>query len=307
MELVSEMLVFARVVEAKGFTSAARQLRLSTSAVSRSVGRLEAHLGVRLLQRTTRALTLTELGREVYARCAQMAETAREVQALAGSLGQAPRGRLRVSAAATLGQRWLAPLLPSFLQNWPEIDLELTLHDRHVDLVNESFDAAIRITNEPPEGMAARPLFDTAYVLVGAPAYLLRCGMPEQPPALAGHSIMYLGYDSFDDRLLLARGEARHELRMKGRATVSNSIAMLALAQAGVGLAVLPDFTAAAALREGTVQRVLPDWQLGGAYRARPVRLLYAPTRHVPGKLRAFIDHLVQAVAEEQSGPAAQG
>jgi DNA-binding transcriptional LysR family regulator len=127
-------------------------------------------------------------------------------------------------------------------------------------------------------------------VLVGAPAYLLRCGMPEQPPALAGHSIMYLGYDSFDDRLLLARGEARHELRMKGRATVSNSIAMLALAQAGVGLAVLPDFTAAAALREGTVQR-----------------LLYAPTRHVPAKLRAFIDHLLQAVAEEQSGPAAQG
>lgn len=295
MELVPEMLVFARVVDARGFSSAARQLGLSTSAVSRSVGRLEAQVGARLLQRTTRSVAVTELGREVYLRCVQIAALAREVQALAARQAAAPMGRLRISAPAVLGQVWLAPLLPGFLRAWPGVELDLMLQDRMVDLVNESVDAVIRISTDPPPGLAARPLFETRYRLVASPAWLQRRGPPQQPEALDPQELIYLGYGSFDDQLLLSRGTETRRLQMRSRITVTNTLAMLTLAQAGEGVALLPDFTAAQALREGSVQALLPDWQIGGAYRPRQVLLLYPPTPWLPAKVRVFIDHLVVA------------
>lgn len=295
MELVPEMLVFARVVDTQGFSSAARQLGLSTSAVSRSVGRLEAHVGARLLQRTTRSVSVTELGREVYQRCVQIAALTREVQALAASQGGAPAGRLRISAPAVLGQVWLTPLLTGFLDAWPGVELDLMLQDRMVDLVNESVDAVIRITTDPPPGLAARPLFETRYRLVASSAWLQRHGLPLEPAALDPRELMYLGYGSFDDQLVLSCGAETRRLQMRSRITVSNTLAMLSLAQAGEGIALLPDFTAAQALREGSVQALLPDWQIAGAYRPRQVLLLYPPTPYLPAKVRVFIDHLVAA------------
>lgn len=299
MEPLADMAVFAKVVETRGFSAAARQLGLTTSAVSRSVARLEAHIGAKLLHRTTRAVSPTEIGREVYAGCALIAATARDVVALAGHYAQAPRGRLKVSAPVVFGQVWLAPRLAPFLAQWPEIELELSLVDRMVDVVEEGIDVALRIAPSLAPGLAARPLFDTAYVLAAAPRYLRAAGTPAQPEQLAGHAVAYLGYGEFRDELVLLRGERKVVVPLHGRVTVNNSAAIATLVEAGggsgIGIGLIPDFTVQEALAAGRLLRLLPDWNIGGAYRPRPVYAVYAPTRHLPQKVRAFIDFLAAA------------
>lgn len=292
MDLLDEMVVFARVVELRSFSRAARQLRLTTSAVSRSVSRLEAHLGARLLHRTTRSVSTTEIGRAVYEGCARIEDSAREVMALAGSYAAVPRGRLRISAPPVIGQVWLTPLLPGFLAKWPELRIDLSLEDRSVDVVEEGFDVVIRVATQPPEGLVARPLFEMSYVLVAAPAYLGGIG-PVHPEVLGALSWLYLGHGSFDDHLILVRGEERREITMRGPATVSNSVALLGLVEAGLGIGVMPELIARRALAEGRVIRLCPDWTLIGSYRFRTVQALYAPTRNVPRKIRLFVDHLL--------------
>jgi len=295
MELLDEMVVFAKVVELRGFSQAARQLGLTGSGVSRSVGRLEAHFGSKLLHRTTRKVTPTELGLEVYAGCARIAQTAREVSSLAGRYARTPAGSLQVSAPVGLGQRWLMPRLPSFLQRWPEVQLRVTLTDRMVDLVEEGFDLALRIATSLPPGLVARPLLTTHYRLVASPAYLQQRGTPHTPAELAAHECVLLGYGDFSGSLVLQRDGEQVAVQVQGRLAVNNGAAILAAAEAGVGIGLLPDFTAAQALAQGSVVPVLPGWELGGGYRPRDVHAVYSPTRHLPLKVRAFIDHLTAA------------
>lgn len=156
--LLSEMVVFAKVVEQTSLSAAARQLGVTNSAVSRSLARLEAHMGVQLLHRTTRAVSPTELGRQVYIGCALIAQTARDLRSVAGQHASEPTGRLLVTAPIGLGQRWLMPRLPLFLDRWPNLSVNVTLTDRMVDLVEEGFDLGLRITAELPQGLVARPL-----------------------------------------------------------------------------------------------------------------------------------------------------
>ena len=158
MKMLNEMMVFAQVVERGGFSAAARHLGLEASSVSRSVARLEKHLGARLLHRTTRAIALTEIGEQVFAACTTIAATAQGVQSLANQFRAAPRGTLRVSAPVAFGQLWLAPRLAGFMDATPEVDLRVTLIDRPVDLIEDGVDLAIRIAYELPPGLAARKL-----------------------------------------------------------------------------------------------------------------------------------------------------
>jgi DNA-binding transcriptional LysR family regulator len=295
MELLSEMVVFAKVVELRSFSQAARQLGLTSSAVSRCVGRLEAHMGGKLLHRTTRAVTPSELGLEVYAGCSLIARTARDVKSIAGRYASAPIGRLTVSAPVVFGQHWLGPRLPGFLDRWPEVQLHVTLTDRLVDLVDEGFDIALRITTTLPPGLVARPLLQTSYVLVASPAYLQRRGEPRAPAELAQHDCVLLGYGAFTGDLHFAKGREEANVQVQGRLAVNNSAAILGAAEAGVGIGLLPDFTAAPAMQSGSVQRVLTDWSLRGAYIDRKVYAIYSPTRHLPHKVRAFIDHLAES------------
>ncbi|NRF65599.1 LysR family transcriptional regulator [Aquincola sp. S2] len=301
-QLLNEMVVFARVVELRGFAPAARALGLTTSAVSRSVARLEAALAVKLLNRTTRSVSLTELGAEVYPGCARIAQTARDVQALAGRYALTPRGRVRVGAPAVFGEVWLAPRLPAFLARWPEVEVELTLIDRVVDLVDEGYDLALRILapSALAPGLVARRLFDMHYVLVAAPAYLQANGAPATPDALAEHRCIYLGYGPFLDRLLFERdGAAPLEVQVRGPLTINNSVGILATVEAGLGIGIVPDFAAAAGLRAGRLQRLFADWRLGGGYATRGVFAVYAPTRHLPQKVRVLIDHLAGGAAPD--------
>lgn len=292
--MLREMAIFAQVVDSGGFSAAARQLGLTTSAVSRHVSRLEAHLGGRLLQRTTRSLALTELGQQVHAACARMLSTAREIHALAGTYSARPNGIIRVTAPIVFGQIWLAPKLPRFMDAYPEVDVRLTLIDRTVDLIEEGADVAIRIARELAPGLAARPLCAMRYILVAAPEYLAAHPAPATPEALRDHRCTHLGYAPFGDSWTLQRGDAKVSISVPARLTINNSAAILAMVEAGGGIGLVPDFTARAALDERRVLQVLPEWELCDPY-AGAVHAVYMPGRHLALKVRAFIDYLVAA------------
>jgi DNA-binding transcriptional LysR family regulator len=311
MEMLNEMAVFVQVADSASFTAAARHLGLTTSAVSRHVTRLEAELGGRLLQRTTRSVRLTELGEQVYAGCARMLTTAREVHTLAGSYRARPNGLVRVTAPVVFGQVWLAPRLPQFLSLFPEVNVQLSLVDRNVDLVEDGVDLAIRIARELSPGLTARTLCHMRYVLVASPGYLTRRGLPAHPDELARHDCIYLGYGAFGDTWTLypasqdtppaarrrAGGDTRTEavqVKVTGRAFVNNSIAILEMVQADGGIGLVPDFTARAALGEGRVVKVLPEWEFGAPYTGT-VHVVYMPTAHLPLKTRALVDYLAGA------------
>ena len=292
MKMLNEMAIFAQVVDSGGFSAAARLLAINTSAVSRHVSRLEAHLGGRLLQRTTRSLALTELGREVYATCTRMLNTAREVHAIAGSYSARPNGTIRVTAPVVFGQVWLAPKLRGFLELYPEIDVRLTLVDRTVDLIEEGVDLAIRIARELAPGLAARTLCPMRYVLVASPEYLARHPMPDAPEALGEHWCSYLGYGPFNEAWTLKRGEVIVHVKVPTRLTINNSAAILAMVESGGGIGLVPDFAARAALETQQVQQVLPEWEFCEPYTGS-VHAVYMPGPHLALKVRAFIDYLV--------------
>jgi DNA-binding transcriptional LysR family regulator len=293
MEMLREMAVFVQVVDSGSFSAAARQLDLTTSAVSRQVTRLEAHIGGRLLQRTTRRLALTELGQQVHAGSMRMLAAAREVHALAGSYSERPTGIIKVSAPVVFGQVWLAPRLPRFLELHPEVDVRLTLVDRTVDLVEEGVDLAIRIARELAPGLAARPLCPMRYVLVASDAYLSEHGAPATPADLQNHRCISLGYGPFGQDWTMESGAGRATVSVDCRLTVNNSAAIMAAVENGGGIGLVPDFAAKAALDGKRVQPVLPGWELDEPYTGT-VHAVYVPGRHIALKIRALIDYLAQ-------------
>jgi DNA-binding transcriptional LysR family regulator len=316
MEMLNEMAVFAQVVDSAGFSAAARHLRLTTSAVSRHVTRLEHQLGGRLLLRTTRSIKLTELGAQVYAGCARMLSTAREVHTLAGSYSARPNGTVRLTAPVVFGQVWLAPRLPGFLARYPDVSIQLSLIDRNVDLVEDGVDLAIRISRELSPTLAARTLCGMRYILVASPGYLTQHGVPSHPQDLQGHACIYLGYGAYGDTWTLypntkgtpttpkshrktqgtvsVVGGDAVQVKVASRAAVNNSAAIMAMVEANGGIGLVPDFSAQAALASGTVRAVLPDWALGEPYTGT-VYAVYTPGPHLPLKTRALIDYLAQS------------
>ena len=254
-------------------------------------------MGAQLLHRTTRAVSATDLGQQVYAGCALIAQTARDVRSVAGQHAREPTGRLLVTAPIGFGQRWLMPRLPAFLALWPKLSVSVSLTDRTVDLVEEGFDLALRIATSLPPGLVARPLLSTSYVLVAAPGYLAQHGVPLAPMELASHACIVLGYGAFSGDLTMFQASGgRVRVQVSGPLTVNNGTAILSAALAGVGIGLLPDFAVHAELKAGTVVQVLADWSFGSPYSERKVHAVYTPTRLVPRKVRALIDHLVAAV-----------
>jgi DNA-binding transcriptional LysR family regulator len=291
MELLKEMAIFAQVVDSGGFSAASRQLGIATSAVSRHVARLEAHMGGRLLQRTTRSLSLTELGAQVHAGCVRMLASAREVNALAGRYSAQPTGVIRVTAPIVFGQMWLAPRLPGFLAMYPEVDVHLTLIDRTVDLIEEGEDLAIRISRELAPGLAARPLCAMSYVLVASAAYLDAHGAPDSPAELAQRSCICLRHSELGGSWSMQRGDEHATVEVQTRVTINNSAAVMAAVEAGGGIGLVSDFAARAAIASGSVRQVLADWQVGDPHR-RMIHAVYVPGRHIALKIRALIDYL---------------
>lgn len=294
MQYLSDMLVFARVVELGSFHKAADHLGVQPPAISKSVSRLERQLGVKLLHRTTRSLAVTEIGQSVYQGCADMANAAQNVLSLAGAYAEVPRGRLQVSAPAVLGEYWLAPLLPPLLARYPQLDLHVSLQDRYVDLLNEGVDVAIRIARQLPQGVVARPIRQFRYLLV-ARAGWLSAEARQDPSILTQWPTLHLGEGPYRNQLnVLHAGQAR-QVQLHSRLTINNSLALLNALPQMDALALVPEFAAAPALQRGELVEVLSACALQDDYAPRTIYAVYPAGRHVPLKVRVLIDHLLAA------------
>ncbi|HSW08837.1 LysR family transcriptional regulator [Aquabacterium sp.] len=291
----NDLMLFARVAEAGSFSRAAERVRLPKSTVSRRIAALEKRFGERLLQRSTRKLSITEFGVGVLDHARALAAEVDGAQALAQHRQAKPSGRLRVSMPGDFAGFALPQMLASFVQEHPAIVLELDLSPRRVDLIGENFDLAVRMGELPDDSqLAARKLAAMTMGLYAAPAYLQAIGMPASPDdLLALHGLMLLSRSGDSTPWQLERGSGSSRERWSG-APVQHTLAnspdvLMRMAQAGVGVVMVPDFYALAQVQGGALVRVLPDWCLpaGNCWAVFPGRRL------MPARTRAFLDALV--------------
>ena len=290
MDTLESMRVFVAIVERQGFSAAAEALQLSTASVTRHVAHLEKRLGTRLLHRTTRRVSLSTAGTAYYERCQRLLAEFDETEATVAEQTLRPAGSLRINVPVSFGIGHLGERLAAFCAHYPEISLEVSLADRLVDLVEEGFDLAVRITREPAPNLVARKLADLPIWLCAAPDYLRRHGHPQRPQDLAEHRCLAYSYWSGGDSWRLRGPEGEVTVKVGGNLRANNGDLLCAAARAGMGIVLQPEFLLSRDLAEGRLQRVLP------AYDVTPSSLwiVYASRRYLPPKLRAFIDYLVE-------------
>jgi DNA-binding transcriptional LysR family regulator len=255
--------VFAKVVEARSFAAAATELGLSKATVSKAVSRLEAKVGTRLFNRTSRRLALTDAGRKLADRAARILQDGEAAENEALSQSVTPRGLVRLAAPMSFGVLHVAPLIPDFLRAYPDVSVDLHLSDAMVDVIGEGFDAALRIATLPDSSLIARRLCTVQPYIVAAPSYLKAHGTPNHPLRLAEHACLSYAYQQSPDtwRFTNAKGEAA-TVRPAGPLRVNNGDAMLPALIAGVGIGLLPDFIVQPALDDGRLVTLLKDWPL---------------------------------------------
>lgn len=285
------MTVFARVVEEHSFSGAARKLGMSKSAVSKHVTKLEDNLGIRLLNRTTRRLSLTDAGSTFYQHCARVVEEIETAEHALTDLRGTPRGTLRISAPLTFGQMYLPQLVTEFMEMYPGLHVDIHLADHMVDLVADGIDMAIRITRLKDSSLIARKLADYTGHVVAAPSYLAKYGEPKTPLELTQHkTIVYTNITS--PNIWDFEGpEGPVTVRVDPVMSCNNGEFTSIAAIRGLGIAREPEFIVAEALSEGRLVRILKDYDPlnnGGIYAVYPER------RHLPSKVRVFIDFLVE-------------
>lgn len=283
---LNELLIFARVAQAGSFSAAARALGLPKSTVSRKVAVLEERLGARLLQRTTRRVSLTDAGRAYQQHCARILAAVEEGERAVSHMQEAPRGLLRVTAPVTFAYLW--PILAEYLERHPAVQADLVHTDRRVDLVEEGFDVAIRAGHLADSSLIARRLGTEWRVAVASPAYLQRHGAPAQPAALADHDGIAFGAERTHWRL--ERGPQRVAIPMAPRLVVNDFHGLREAALAGLGIALIPVHVASDDLRAGRLQRVLPDWRSPQT----PIHAVYPSNRFLAPKVAAFLDLLLE-------------
>lgn len=290
MDKFLEMRAFVAVVESGSFVGASDALNTSKASVSRQVAELEQRLAVRLLNRTTRRLSLTDEGQLFYARCTELLGGLEEAESELNLRSGEPSGLLRVSAPVTFGITHLAPLWGRFLEQHPKVSMEVTLSDRTVDLVEDGFDLAVRISRSPHPTLIARRLASSRMVLCASPGYLQRRGTPTSPQDIAEHNVISYTYWSSRDEWEFIRPDGKIEVvRTRTRLHANSGDTCVAAALQDQGIVLQPDFLVYEALRQGTLQQLLPDYQtveLG-------IYAIYNSRRQLPLKLRCLVDFLV--------------
>jgi DNA-binding transcriptional LysR family regulator len=293
MKNLAGMAVFAKVAEARSFSEAARRLGLSKSMVSKEVARLEKSLGARLLNRTTRKLSLTEVGAAFYEHCARVVQEAEEAELLVGRLHGEPRGVLRLTAPVAFATLHVASALPEFLGRYPDVQIDLTISDRFFDLAEEGHDLAIRIARELPPNVVARQLAPIERVVCATPGYFARFGVPREPADLAQHNCLVYTHASPDSQWRLRTGREEIVVPVRGNLRLNDDEALWQAVLGGLGIALLPTFIVGGDLKAGRLQAVL------GGYvpSERNLYAIYLPNRHLSPKVRVFIDFLVERFA----------
>lgn len=298
MDSVSEMEVFVRVVQAKSFSEAARSLGLSPSAVSKQIGRLEDRLGARLLNRTTRQLSLTEIGAAFHERAERIVNDIAEAERAVSHLHGAPRGQLRVNAPVAFGINHLAPLLPGFIAENPEVSVDLSVNDRFVDLVEEGIDVAIRIGELADSSLIARRLAANRRVVCAAPEYLERRGKPTTTADLKKHNCLVYTYRQ-QRREWHFEGPGGHEVAMvSGDLETNNAQVLRMAALGGLGIVLLPLWLVGQDLTKGRLIEVLPQYHVPDS----SIYAVWPAGRHLSPKVRAFVDHIAVEIGELAKG-----
>jgi len=291
VDSLSGLLAFVRAAETRSYVAAGERLGVSASAVGKSVARLEDKLGIRLLNRSTRRISLTEEGALFFERCQRIVGEIEEAEAELSRLTDAPRGRLRVSVPA-VGYRMLMPILPEFTRRYPDIELDFDFNDRMIDVIAEGMDAVIRSGDFGNSLLKARKLGSFRFVLVGAPAYFADRGAPCNPEDLRQHDCLRYRFPTTGllQDWKLGSKETDPPLQLPGTLTFNSVEALISAAVGGMGIAYLPDFAVRESLAAGTLTLVLDEHLTDGGR----FSILWPSSRHLLPKLRVFVDFLAE-------------
>ncbi|MDQ7969547.1 MAG: LysR family transcriptional regulator [Oxalicibacterium faecigallinarum] len=287
------MKTFVAVVESESFTAAGARLDISKAIASKYVGILEDHLGTRLLNRTTRRLSLTESGTTYYERCVQILADVDEAEQAAGQMTAIPRGTLKVAMPVSFGTICIAPLMSEYMRRYPEVKLDIALADRRVDLIEEGFDLAIRVGSLPESGLIARRLAVDRIVCCAAPAYLAARGTPVQPADLADHACLNYSYASGGDEWTFGKQRRQVSVRIDGPVRANNGDMLRLAALDGAGIIWQPHFIVGDDVKSGRLIELMTDF--GGPELG--IYALYPSRKHLSAKVRTFVDYLAERMS----------
>lgn len=288
MDTIDGMRTFVAVILEGSFSGAAERLNMSPQLVSKYVGQLEDRLGARLINRTTRRISITEVGQAYHDRCRYILAEIDEMESAVGETAAAARGTLRINAPMTFGTMHLASAIAEYQLGQPEVTVDLTLDDRVVDIVNEGYDVAIRIGRLQESSLVARKLAPVRLVVCASPDYLAERGVPESPQDLKDHECLRYTLSGDSNRWQFKDGDQPMEVRVDGRFVANNGDAIRIAALAGRGLGLHPTFIVGEDLRAGRLQVVLEDYEV----EPMGVYAVYAHRQYLSGKVRTFVDFL---------------
>lgn len=295
MDQLGAMRTFVRAVQVGSFSAVGREQNSSQATVSKKVAALEAHLGVKLLTRTSRELSLTEVGAEYYEKCVVVLSELDEAEANARSQTASPEGILRVAAPIPFARLVLAPLAKSFTEQNPEIKIELVLSDKHVDLIAEGIDIAIRAKQLEDSALVARYLFENPMLVVASPDYLETHGTPQKPEELKRHNCIVYSHFRTLNIWHFSRESKDFSVQVKGNFQSNNGDTNMEATLCGLGITELPMWMVHEHLESGKLQQILADYQADTI----PFNAIYPKSRYLPLKVRSFVDFLKAHVAEK--------
>lgn len=293
MPLLPDLAVFVAVVEAGSFTAASKVLGVTPSAVSRKISRLEDALSIKLLERTTRKISMSESGEVTYNYCRQMLHSANEAVNASRSIMMKPIGNLKIAAPKAYAYQVLRPLVFSFMEKYPDIKLTLKVTDKLVDPIYDDVDLIFRLTNNPTEGLVSKIVGKVDLVLCASPEYIKKSGIPKHPSDLVNHECLYLGDTVLDNEWKFVLADSEVTVKVDGRYVVNHTQMRLEGIEKGLGIGILPDFTAKQPLKKGRIIRVLENWTMKGNYQG-VISLQFAQSQYLPAKCRVFIDYMVE-------------
>lgn len=290
MDRLTMMGVYVKAVELGSFSAAAGALSLSPQLVGKHVSALEQHLGVRLINRTTRQHSLTETGRHFYERAKNILAEVDAAESFAQEVHLKPRGHLKINAPVTFGINALAPKLHHYLCDHPDVSVELTLTNRMVDLIDEGYDAIFRVGTLADSGLMAKTLAPYRLIAAASPEYLARAAVLNKPEDLKGHECLIFSHTSLRTHWIFENRAGQVKVPVSGRLMLDSGDALMSSAVAGFGVLMQPAELVEPYLRSGNLIRILPQYEIP----TRPLHILYAPDRRMTPKLRSFLDFSTQ-------------
>lgn len=297
MQELQNMMIFARVLESGSFSKAAEQLGMAKSSVSKKVSELEKELGVRLLQRSTRKLNVTEEGEALYRRCRHIRQELEQAKEELSLYREAPQGTLKISVSPLFGNTVIAALIPGFLALYPDVSVELYYSEQLSDLIGEGYDLSLRMGALADSSLVAVELFTVKFMLCAAPEYLDRCGRPQHPSEIENYSyIRWLAPNRPPyETLTLYKGNREYTCNINSRFSTNDAQATREAALSGGGLAILPNYAIGKALASGRLEVLLPEYKV----QELPISLIYPQRKHISPKVRMFTEYLKGCLSDK--------